>query len=106
MFASPVGRRLAGFGRPPVKGSLRRSFLLQALSTQGISCQAADVLFRGKGKCRAAVACLINEKGYDLRAFKNGDRSQSGIGAPHKSWRLVGKMRWDGSYRSFINPEA
>ena len=46
------------------------------------------------------------EKGYDLRFFRCAksraiERHKIG-GANAWAWRLVGKMRWDGSYRSFI----
>ncbi len=103
-------RRLAGFGKPPKKGTKSRSFLLQALRPEGADSFvfSRSIGTNGVGLSRLAQI-MIDQKGYDLRTFLNGKHAvcwDGRKGRPMVSWRLVGKMRWDGSYRSFIgNPE-
>lgn len=91
------------FGRTPRKGTKTREVLLMMLRPQGAASYEIDRLF-GKGFCAAAIVrTLRDDKGWDVRTFSM-PRSDS----PHQYGRLpvvhkvVGKMKWDGSYRSFV----
>ena len=106
-----MSRRLTGFGCPPKKGTAARKVLLRALSANGVTVHEALSmgLVKSARQFSMMVVALADQKGYDIRLFpcdpsrcaktwRNGGRKNA--------YRLVGKMRWDGSYRSFVNPET
>lgn len=98
------------FGRPPAKSTLTRRLLLLAMRPEGVTEKES----REAGAPANRLASLFgtylpNEKGYDLRHFRcekhracTGYRNNTNAWA----WRLVGKYRWNGTYRSFLNNYA
>jgi hypothetical protein len=110
-----TGRRI-GFGRSPAKGTKIRQFLLMALRSQGVtSWEAVQAgLIRERG-LSAFLTMLRDMKGYDVKAFRLApeQRTLARVGAigvrgknPPLVYRLVGRMKWDGSYRTFLRLDA
>lgn len=86
-----------GFKKSPRKGSRLRAFLIACLGNEGICGPDATEIIGDGASVAVAVNNLRDQKGWDVRSFKrHGVRSVT--------YRCVGKMRWDGSYRSFVKP--
>lgn len=104
-----VGRYNCGFGRAPRKGSNLRQLVLMAMRPQGVTVWEAEQ----SGACPPHLFSnrliqLLNEKGYDIRSFPM-ERTVERVGPkqmrskkPPRVWRLVGKIRWDGTYRDLV----
>lgn len=109
-----TGRRgvTRGFGCSPAKGTQARKLVLMLMRPQGVTSWEAREAFVTE---RRSFGCLVeqlrDQKGYDIRSFPipEGERTIERVGpsavsskCPPRVWRLVGKMRWNGTYRSFI----
>lgn len=101
---SRVEHRRVGFRRAPRKGSKSRRLLMLALRPCGVLSTDARALFASKDVLGRTLATLYDECGYDIRSFPSRVATE-GRGRPPVIYRLVGKLRWDGSYRSFIHRE-
>jgi hypothetical protein len=103
-----------GFGRPPAKGTQARQVLLLALRPQGVTAwEARQAGVTTKQSFGCLLDQFLDQKGYDVRSFPlpNDQRTLERVGPsavkskkPPRVWRLVGKLRWNGTYRSFIRP--
>lgn len=110
-----TGRVTWGYGCPPRKGTKARALLLMALRPQGFTAwEVYETLgYNRGGSLGAAITGLIDQKGYDIRGFhlRRDQYTEERFGpkvAPGRKtrdplvYRLVGKHRWNGSYRSFV----
>lgn len=89
-----------GFGRPPRKGTKLRKCLIMMLRPQGILASEIYEIYE-IGSYTNIINSLINEKGYDIRIMPSNVKSALQTNRTLMTYKCVGKMRWDGSYRSF-----
>jgi hypothetical protein len=110
------------FGCSPKKGTKIRQILLRTLRPEGLTPYEAyrEGWVRSQSALTSLVEMLRDQKGWDVRVFplaKDDPRRSivhgrgRGVGGLTSerpgSWtvlRCVGRMRWDGSYRSFVDP--
>jgi len=104
--------RHSGFGRTPAKGTKARQALLLMLRPGGATYSELFEVYspkNNKDHISNLVSCFVNEKGWDIRTFVLPETDPRFVkkkaGRPRVIHRIVGKMRWDGSYRSFVNPQ-
>lgn len=92
------------FGCTPRKGTKLRAFLRLALRPQGVTAAEAAVIFGTAKLPTQCIRALRDEKGWDVRAFNRKCLGQDISEGDHSYviYRCVGKMKWDGSYRSFV----
>ncbi len=110
-LSDPRGPRVSSrLGRPPAKGTARRQFLLMALRPQGVTSWETSQ-FMTPSVFHGHLTALREEKGYDIRAFPipRERRTAERVGTngvtcrkPPVIYRLVGKRRWNGTYRDFV----
>jgi hypothetical protein len=85
----------------PAKGTKSRALLLGMLSKRGLT--ASEALERGYLARRSAMAAMLsqfyNTGGWDIRGFTEPSGTPS---SPFVRYRIVGRFRWEGGYRSFI----
>lgn len=102
--------RHSGFGRTPAKGTKARQALLLLIRPQGATSKDICRLYAPKDQSTTLVEYFRNEKGWDIRTspLAPEDPRQQDFSAkkrrPPVVHRIVGRMRWDGSYRSFVDP--
>lgn len=115
-----MSRRHFNFGRAPKKGSKLRASVLLMLRPQGATnpevCEVYGTDYKrgagGANQVYNVIEALREQKGYDVRTFplpphdprQAGFSDPSTVGRRPVVHRVVGKMRWDGSYRSFVDP--
>lgn len=89
------------YGKPPRKGTKARAFLLRALRPHGCTTPESGYLPHVLG---STIAQLRDTRGYDIRAFPIpcNHNYRAGETGPRVAYRLVGKWRWNGTYRSFL----
>jgi hypothetical protein len=61
----------------------------------------------GRRQVARYIIVLTDEKGWDIRGFPRPELRREGV-AKRKHlyvYKVVGKMRWNGTYRSFVNAE-
>lgn len=90
-MASPKNK----FSKPPRKGTKARNVLLLMLKPEGF---ARNDIEDEPHNLTTLIATLRDDKGYDIRKFP---KRKSDKGRAKSVYRCIGKMRWDGSYRSF-----
>jgi hypothetical protein len=98
-----VARHHDKFGRTPVKGSLMRRMLKMMLRPEGATTFELIEVGLRNALIHHYTEVLRNEKGWDVRLFpcpRYRRRSPKGY-----VYKIVGKMRWDGSYRSLITKD-
>ena len=83
-----------GLSRPPRKGTKSR-IVVNALLRGTTASEVEELVGWGKGSFNAFLDKLTDQCGYDVR--KTSIR-------PRSTYLIVGKMKWDGSYRSFRDP--
>lgn len=95
----------SGFSRPPAKGTKNRKALIMMLrgATAPAIIEACE--FKGASPMSRIVMRLRDECGYDIRHFPNPTPNGK-CGRTPGLYKVIGKMKWDGSYRSFINDDV
>ena len=86
----------------PAKGTKSRALLLGMLSRRGITATEAleqELIVRRSGMA-AMLTQFINVGGWDIRGFHEPSGTPS---SPYVRYRVVGRFRWEGGYRSFIH---
>lgn len=93
----------SSFGKAPAKGTKSRYALIMMLRGAKSS-DIRDQYSLGPTELFSIVSRLRNDCGYDIRAFP--PKRKGSHGSPPSIYKCVGKMKWDGSYRSFIDDDV
>lgn len=82
----------------PKKGTKKRQLVLALLNPKGIKTSDMKELgFKDSG----AIENLRNDCGFDVQIIDQ-QPSPSGKGRPTNVYRIIGRYRWKGGYRSFL----
>jgi hypothetical protein len=96
------------WGRSPAKGSLTRRALKMLMRPEGAT--IFELVEAGLSPRSAARVLTVfrDEKGWDVRSFPCRDESRLWPDVhrtkPSNVHKIVGRLRWDGSYRSLVDP--
>jgi hypothetical protein len=88
------------FGKPPKKGTVLRNLALMALRPQGVT--KPEFMENSRHVFQTYIGVLIDQRGYDIKSFPCPPSRRAG-GQRTLIYKMVGKMRWSGTYRSFNN---
>lgn len=96
-------RHKSGFSRSPRKGTTSRKILLLCLTGYTVEemSHACRCPIRTVTK---TIDRLRDDCGWDIRRFPRSGRTLNDRRV--SVFKVVGKMKWDGSYRSFIERQV
>jgi hypothetical protein len=98
------------WGRSPAKGTLLRRMLKMLMRPEGAT--TFEMLEAGIPSGGGSyMGVLRDQKGWDIRAFPCPEERREPVkGArgrrPPVVYKVVGRMRWDGGYRTLVDPKT
>jgi hypothetical protein len=96
------------WGRSPAKGTLLRRLLKMLMRPEGVT--AFEAFEAGINSITTYIVVLRDQKGWDIRSFPCPvERREMIHGTRHTKppvvYKVVGRMRWDGGYRTLVDPK-
>ena len=95
----------SNFSRSPRKGTKGREILLLLVRPRGATvAEIEDKIGKLRsGGLQTYMRRFSDEMGWDIRSFPDPLTDHPGRGAKPVVYRVIGKMKWDCTYRSFVN---
>jgi hypothetical protein len=89
----------------PAKGTKTRAAVNLMLRREGATTyEIADVTNMSLSAAGSVVQQLIDQRGFDIAVFPEPLTGRRGRRACR--YKIIGRYRWDGSYRSFVSTDA